>query len=56
MVAEGAGAIGVAALLSGRLGRLDGPVAVVLSGRNVDMDLHRRVINGEDGLSREEAA
>lgn len=55
-VVEGAGAVGIAALLSGRLGRLDGPVAVVLSGRNVDMDLHRRVINGEDGLSREEAA
>jgi len=46
-VAEGAGAVGIAALLSGRLGRLDGPVAVILSGRNVDMDLHRRVINGE---------
>lgn len=46
-VVEGAGAVGIAALLSGRLGRLDGPVAVILSGRNVDMDLHRRVINGE---------
>ncbi len=46
-VVEGAGAVGIAALLSARLGRLDGPVAVILSGRNVDMDLHRRVINGE---------
>lgn len=46
-VVEGAGAVGIAVLLSGRLGRLDGPVAVILSGRNVDMDLHRRVINGE---------
>lgn len=45
-VIEGAGAIGMAALLSDRLGRLDGPVAVVLSGRNIDMELHRRVING----------
>lgn len=45
-VIEGAGAVGIAALLSRRLGRLDGPVAVILSGRNVDMDLHRRVING----------
>ncbi|MBK5568009.1 hydroxyectoine utilization dehydratase EutB [Ensifer sp. SSB1] len=45
-VIEGAAAVGIAALLSGRLGRLSGPVAVILSGRNVDMDLHRRVING----------
>ncbi|WP_077966177.1 hydroxyectoine utilization dehydratase EutB [Ensifer adhaerens] len=45
-VIEGAGAVGIAALLSGRLGRLEGSVAVILSGRNVDMGLHRRVING----------
>ncbi|MDG3578993.1 hydroxyectoine utilization dehydratase EutB [Rhizobium sp. YJ-22] len=47
-VIEGAGAVGIAVLVSGRLGRLDGPVAVVLSGRNVDMAQHLRVINGED--------
>ncbi len=47
-VIEGAGAVGIAALISGRLGRLDGPVAVILSGRNVDMARHLRVINGED--------
>ena len=49
-VIEGAGAVGIAALLSGRLGRLEGPVAVVLSGRNVDMGLHLRVMNGEDSV------
>ncbi|RFZ88395.1 hydroxyectoine utilization dehydratase EutB [Shinella sp. WSJ-2] len=47
-VVEGAGAVGIAALLSGRLGRLDGPVAIVLSGRNVDMGLHRRVMNSAE--------
>jgi len=47
-VIEGAGAVGIAALLSGRLGRLDGPVAVILSGRNVDMGQHLRVANGGD--------
>ena len=46
-VLEGAGAVGIAALLSGRLGRLEGPVAVVLSGGNVDEGLHRRVMAGE---------
>ena len=45
-VVEGAGVVGIAALLSGRLGRLDGPVAIVLSGRNVDMGQHLRVVNG----------
>ena len=47
-VIEGAGAVGIAALLAGRLGGLEGPVAVVLSGRNVDMGLHQRVMNGEE--------
>ncbi|ANH07038.1 hydroxyectoine utilization dehydratase EutB [Shinella sp. HZN7] len=45
-VIEGAAAVGIAALLSGRLDRLDGPVAVILSGRNVDMGLHKRVLDG----------
>lgn len=55
-VIEGAGAVGIAALLSGRLGRLDGPVAIVLSGRNVDMARHLQVINGNADPFREEAA
>ncbi len=55
-VVEGAGAVGIAALLSGRLGRLNGAVAVILSGRNVDMGQHLRVLNGEAEPYREEAA
>jgi threonine dehydratase len=39
LVVEGAGAVGVAALLAGRAGRGDGPVAVVLSGGNIDPTL-----------------
>jgi threonine dehydratase len=38
VVVEGAGAVGVAALLSGRAGG-DGPVAIVLSGGNIDATL-----------------
>jgi len=45
-IIEGAGAVGIAALLAGKINALDGPVALILSGRNVDMALHRRVING----------
>lgn len=54
-VVEGAAAVGIAALLAGRIGQLSGPVAVILSGRNLDMDLHRRVINGENDPFREAA-
>jgi threonine dehydratase len=36
IVAEGAGAIGVAAILSGKV-KLNGPTALVVSGQNVDM-------------------
>lgn len=55
-VIEGGAAVGIAALLSGRLGKLDGPVAVILSGRNVDMGLHLRVVNGETDPFAEDAA
>jgi threonine dehydratase len=47
-IVEGAGAVGIAALLSGKLAHLKGPAAVILSGRNIDMTLHRNVINGLD--------
>lgn len=50
-IVEGAGAVGIAALLAGKV-RAMGPVAVLLSGRNIDMDLHRRVVNGEAGAWR----
>lgn len=47
LIAEGAGAIGVALLGEPHLSRLGQNVAVVISGRNVDMALFRRVIDGE---------
>jgi threonine dehydratase len=36
VVAEGGGAVGVAAALAGKLARADGPVAIVVSGGNAD--------------------
>ena len=36
LVVEGAGAVGVAALLAGKVGGSSGPVAIVLSGGNID--------------------
>ena len=45
-IIEGAGAVGIAALLAGKVKPM-GPVVAVLSGRNIDMGLHRRVINSQ---------
>ena len=47
-VVEGAGALGIAALLSGAV-EASGPVAVVLSGGNVDINLLGRIV--ERGLT-----
>ncbi|MCZ4093797.1 hydroxyectoine utilization dehydratase EutB [Sinorhizobium psoraleae] len=52
-IVEGAGAVGFAALLAGKIRNVGGPVALILSGRNIDMGLHRRVINGETDPLRE---
>ena len=48
MVAEGASVVGIAALLAGRLPRFAGPVAAVLTGRNVDMAAFTAVVTGRD--------
>ena len=45
-IVEGAGAVGIAALLAGKI-IAKGPIVILLSGRNIDMALHRRVICGE---------
>lgn len=46
-IVEGSGAAGIAALLSGKV-RPSGPTAILLSGGNIDMELHHRIISGED--------
>lgn len=45
---EGAGAVGIAALLAKKV-ELRGPTVVLVSGRNIDEALHRRIVN-IDGL------
>ncbi|MER9158292.1 hydroxyectoine utilization dehydratase EutB [Mesorhizobium sp. M0778] len=45
-IVEGAGAVGIAAVLAGKVGA-NGPTVLVLSGRNIDMTLHRKIICGE---------
>ncbi|WP_202355585.1 hydroxyectoine utilization dehydratase EutB [Mesorhizobium sp. 113-3-3] len=45
-IVEGAGAVGIGALLAGKV-RTNGPVVVLLSGRNIDMNAHRGIVCGE---------
>jgi threonine dehydratase len=47
-IMEGGGAVGIGALLAGKV-RPRGPAAVVISGGNIDMGLHHRLIS-EEGL------
>jgi threonine dehydratase len=44
LVIEGAAAVGIAAILDGRVDVKRGPVVLVISGSNIDMNLHRRLI------------
>jgi threonine dehydratase len=46
-IVEGAAAVGIAALLVKKV-KVQGPAVVLLSGRNIDMNLHRSIIAPED--------
>ncbi|ORE98940.1 hydroxyectoine utilization dehydratase EutB [Aurantimonas sp. 22II-16-19i] len=48
-IVEGGAAVGIAALLAGRI-EIRGPTVAVLSGRNIAMDLHARIVAGANGL------
>lgn len=49
-ILEGAGAVGIAALLAGKV-KPRGPVVLVLSGRNIDMGRHRDIVCGKEELA-----
>lgn len=46
-IIEGSGSVGIAALLSGKVDPT-GPTVVLLTGGNIDMQLHHRIISTED--------
>ncbi|TIO10801.1 hydroxyectoine utilization dehydratase EutB [Mesorhizobium sp.] len=52
-IVEGAGAVGIAAVLAGKV-RASGPTVLIVSGRNIDMTLHRKIVCG--GAITESAA
>lgn len=45
-IVEGSGAVAIGALLAGKV-RPAGPTMLVLSGGNIDMQLHHRIVSGE---------
>jgi len=47
IVAEGACVVGIAALQSGKVAPSEGPIATIITGRNVDMAMFTRVVTGE---------
>jgi threonine dehydratase len=46
IVIEGGGSVGIAALLAGKI-KPGSKTIVLLSGKNIDMQLHRKIINRE---------
>jgi threonine dehydratase len=54
-IVEGSGAVCVAAILAGKIAA-PGPVAALVSGGNIDMALHHRIVSGEDVDVAKEAA
>ena len=46
-IIEGSGSVSIAALQAGLIGG-GGPIVLLLSGGNIDMSLHHRIIGGED--------
>ncbi|MEO0382601.1 MAG: hydroxyectoine utilization dehydratase EutB [Pseudomonadota bacterium] len=48
LIAEGACVVGMAALFAGKLPSLSGPLATIITGRNVDMDQFTQVVSGQD--------
>ena len=46
VILEGGGAVGIAALLAGKV-KPGNKTIVLLSGKNIDMERHRKIINNE---------
>ncbi len=48
LVCEGACVVGIAALQAGKLAPSPGPVATIITGRNLDMRIHAAIMQGRD--------
>ena len=48
LVCEGACVVGIAALQAGKLAPSPGPIATIITGRNLDMTIHADIMQGRD--------
>ena len=48
LIAEGSCVVGIAAVLARKLPSLKGPVATIITGRNINMSMFTKVINGDN--------
>ena len=48
IVAEGASAVGIAAMLAGKIPKPSGPIGAIVTGRNVDMEMFHKLMGGKD--------
>ena len=48
-VIEGGASVGIAAVLADKI-RLSGPTVIVISGGNINMDMHQAILNGANNL------
>ena len=48
IVAEGSCVVGIAALLAKKIPNISGPVATIITGRNVNMSMFTDIMNGDD--------
>ena len=48
IVAEGGAVVGLAAVLSGKVRAQSGPMATIVTGRNLDMEVFTRIVTGQD--------
>ncbi|MGV6873514.1 hydroxyectoine utilization dehydratase EutB [Pseudochelatococcus sp. B33] len=53
-IVEGAGGVGIAALLAGKV-RPQGPTVVLLSGANIDAELHRKIVSAAAGSNEDDS-
>lgn len=48
IIAEGACVVGIAALMAGKLPKATGAIGTIITGRNVDMQMFLRIMQGDD--------
>jgi threonine dehydratase len=48
IICEGACVVGVAALMNNRIKNLEGLTSTIITGKNIDPDLHKKIIEGKD--------